>query len=252
MSIHKASSSTWQDEAVPRLCQIVLEANTGIAQQIAENRTDLLDILPSSVLSIPTDDLGLTPAFLAVYYDRPEMIDYLHKRGVDLKKPCDAMNYGTPLFYAVSLGKTRLIYQLDMLTNSIGSSCDTFGQLPMVHAQRLDDHRTIEAINWAATKEKRAGLFFMKHWRRIQCRKMYFKMVKAIPLIQRIVRGMIGRKIIRSKRAAIEAIGRRAARKLRRDMKIAEGIDLDSDDEDTVIEGIDSISEDKLDAGNTT
>ena len=232
--IHKASSSTWLDEAVPRLCEIVLESNKGIAQQIAENRTDLLDILPASVLSLPCDDLGLTPAFLAVYYDRPEMLDYLFKRGVDLKLPCDPMNFGTPMFYAVSLGKTRLISQLDFMGCTIGTACDKLGQLPMVHAQRLDNHSSVDAINWAAGKEKRAVILFMKHWKRIKHRKIYFKMRAAIPLLQRIMRGMLGRRRFKIFWKERETNRRREERRKKREAKLEDGLDLASSDEDTV------------------
>lgn len=233
-SIHKASSSTWQDEAVPRLCQIVLEANTGIAQQIAENRTELLDILPLSALIAPTDDLGLTPAFLAVYYDRPEMLDYLFKRGVDLKAPCDPMGFGAPMFYAVSMGKTRLISQLDFMGCSIGTACDKLGQLPMVHAVRMDNHSSIDTIAWASGKEKRAYILFMKHWKRIKCRKHYFKMRAAIPYIQRVARGMLGRRRFKKFWIELQTKQRRDERRRIRDQKIADGVELDEEDEDTV------------------
>jgi hypothetical protein len=51
-----------------------------------------------------TDDLGLSLPYLAVFYDRPDMLRYLRKRGFNLKKPCDPMGFGTPMFYAVYLG----------------------------------------------------------------------------------------------------------------------------------------------------
>ena len=237
MSIHKGgSSSTWQDEAVPRLCQFVVDANSGIASQIAENRTDLLDILPLSALSAPTDDLGLTPAFLAVYYDRPDMLEYLFKRGVDFKVPCDPMNYGTPMFYAVTLNRARLISQLDHMGCTIHAACDKLGGVPMMHAVRLDNPTTIAAILWAAGKEMRAAILFFKHWLRVKCRKRYMKMRLAIPLLQRVVRGMIGRSYFRKVWAAKQTLERRAARALRRAQKIEDGEELDSDDEDTVID----------------
>lgn len=55
-----------------------------------------------------TDDLGLTLPFLAVYYDRPDMLKYLRKRGFDLSQPCDPMNFGNTMFYAISLGSFKL------------------------------------------------------------------------------------------------------------------------------------------------
>jgi len=235
MSIHKGgSSSTWQEEAVPRLCQIVLDSNTGIAQQIAENRTDLLDILPASALSAPTDDLGLTPVFLAIQYDRPDMLDYLYKRGVDMKAPCDPMNFGTPMFYAVTLGKARLIGLLDFMGCTIHTACDKLGTLPIVHATRMDNQSAMEAITWAAGKERRAADLLLKHWKRMKCRKLYFKMRAAIPFLQRTVRGMIGRRKFRKVWTIKQTQIRRAERATRRAQKLEEGVELDSDDDDTV------------------
>ena len=235
MAFKPGSSSAFGEEAVPRLCSIVVDANTGIAQQIAENRTDLLDILPSSVLSLPTDDLGLTPAFLAIYHDRPEMIDYLQRRGVDFSKPCDSMEFGTPLFYAVTLGRTRLIKQLDLMGCSVRDSCDKLGQVPMVHAERMDDHNSIDAIGWALKKETRAAVLFMKHFLRIKFRKRYLRMRLSIHLLLRVVRGVLARKQVREKKKTRDVASRREARKIRRDLKIADGLDLASSDEDTVI-----------------
>ena len=220
------------------MCEIIVTANSGIAQQIAENRTDLLDILPKSALNAPTDDLGLTPAFLAVYYDRPEIINYLHSRGVDFSKPCDPMEFGTPMFYAINLGRSRLISQLDMLGAGIDKPCDRFGQLPMVHVNRLDDQGALTAIKWSAGKEKRAAVLFFKHFLRSKCHKRYLRMLVAIPLLQRIVRGLLGRTFVRRKVEALIVFQRREARRLQREAKIAAGIELDEGDEDTVAEEV--------------
>ena len=106
--IHRASSSSWGDESVARLCSIIVDSNNGMAQQIMENRHDLLDIYSLDELK-ETDDLGLTLPFLAVYYDRPDMLKYLHQRGFDLSTTCDAMKFGAcvcrvpVLFYPVIL-----------------------------------------------------------------------------------------------------------------------------------------------------
>ena len=64
-----------------------------MAQQVIENRTDLLDILATEDL-MRTDDLGLSLPYVAIYNDRPQMLEYLHKRGVDMSLPCDPADYG--------------------------------------------------------------------------------------------------------------------------------------------------------------
>jgi len=47
------------------------------------------------------DDVGNTPAFLACMFDRPEVLRYLHKKGVDLSRPCDANKFGNSAFFAM-------------------------------------------------------------------------------------------------------------------------------------------------------
>ena len=96
MGVHKASSRTWGDQACARVCKIIMDANDGMAQQVIENRTDLLDILSTEEL-LRVDDLGLSLPYVAIYHDRPLMLEYLHKRGVDLGVPCDPADYGETL-----------------------------------------------------------------------------------------------------------------------------------------------------------
>ena len=120
------SAESWGDQACARLCQVALNSNDGMAQQIQEGRTELLDLLPLRELE-KADDLGIKLPYLAIFYDRPEMLVYLYKRGVDLTKPCDAMDFGTPMFYAVNFNRVRLVETLDSLGVSLNSGCDTLG-----------------------------------------------------------------------------------------------------------------------------
>lgn len=222
--IHKASSESWGREACARLCQIVLEANTGVAQQIQESRTDLLDILTKEQLSEPCDDLGLTLPFLAVYYDRPEMLEYLHKRGVDLTAPCDPMLYGTPMFYAISLEKTRLIEQLDGYGCDLNKPCDAMSELPIAHAQRVDNPFITREVRRCAGKVERARVLLQKHVLRIRDRRRFLAMLKSIPLLQRVARGMLSRRRV--------SIIRAEQKKARRVAKMLANIELESDDDD--------------------
>ena len=56
---------------------------------ITENKTDLLDLATVEELQLPDIDSGLSAVFMAIYYDRPDVVKYLHRRGVDLSKSCD-------------------------------------------------------------------------------------------------------------------------------------------------------------------
>lgn len=234
--IHSASSSSWGDSGSARLMGIVVDANNGLAQQVAENRTDLMDILSTETLSEPVDDLGLTLPFLAVYYDRPDMLEYLHKRGVDLKKFCDPMEFGNPLYYAIHMRKIRMVILLDLLGCSVKEPCDALEVMPMTHAERLDDQYVKDAIVYASGKEVRACILFYKHFLRVKYRKIYLKKRRSIPLLQRCVRGFFGRRVGKHLRAIKRALIRRIMRKRTKAKKIAEGAELNSDDEDSVID----------------
>lgn len=234
--IHGGSSSSWGDSSSARLMGIVVDANNGLAQQVAENRTDLMDILSVETLSEPTDDLGLTLPFLAVYYDRPDMLEYLHKRGVNLKNFCDPMEYGNPLYYAIHMRKIRMIILLDLLGCSVKEPCDALEVLPETHAERLDDQSVKDAIVYASAKEVRASILFYKHFLRVKYRKIYLKKLQSIPLLQRCVRGFFGRRISKHYKAIKRALIRRIMRKRNKAKKIAEGAELNSDDEDSIID----------------
>ena len=131
--VHRASSQSWGEGACARLCSIVIESNNGFTQQVLDNRTDLLDLYTKEEL-MEEDDLGINIIFLAVYYDQPDILCYLHRRGLDLKKPCDPMQFGNPMFYAVNLHKTRIIKILDSLGVSVADQCDFFRYTPTMHA----------------------------------------------------------------------------------------------------------------------
>jgi len=216
----------------------MVEANTGLAQQVAESRTDLMDILPLEALNKPCDDLGLTLPFLAVYYDRPEMLTYLSKRGVDITAFCDPMSFGTPMYYAITLHKSSLIQHLDALGLSVKVPCDNMGTLPLTHAKRIDDQAAIKEILWCDGREERAKTLFLKNFWRARQRRRYIFMRKAIPLLQRVMRGMFARKLSQKKKAIRDTKLRREARATTRREKAAQDIDLESEDEDS-IDGLD-------------
>jgi len=234
--VHPASSRSWGDSAAAQLCRIVLEANSGLAEQVATNKTDLMEILSKEELSEPVDDLGMTLPFLAVFYDQPDMLEYLWKRGVNMKAFCDPMQFGNPLFYAIHLKKTRLILTLDIIGVSVREPCDALEGLPMTHAERLDDPFVKKAIEYAYGKEERARTLFLKHFLRSRERRRYKKKLVAIPLLLRCIRGMLGRKVGRFLRNVRDTLYRRRERAKRVAQKTEEGVDLDSDDEDTIID----------------
>ena len=200
--IHRASSQSWGDSACARLCGIIVDSNTGIAQQVIENRTDLLDIYSKEELLKP-DEFGLTIQFLAVYHDQPDILIYLKKRGVDLSVPCDPMNFANPMFYAIRLGKHRLIRVLDLLGCSVNLPCDDLKNTPTSLAQRLNDEISLHEIQMARSKELRAAILFRKHFLRSKLRKRYLKILLLIIRIQKIFRGFLGRRVGQKRRERV-------------------------------------------------
>lgn len=189
------SSERWGDQATARLCQLIMEANDGMAQQIAENRTDLLDLYTLDQLRQHTDDLGLSLPFLAVHYDRPDSLRYLHNRGIDLSQPCDPMGYGTVYFYAIAFQRRTIIQTLNELLYSYSVPCETTFKLPPIYyAKRNDDVFMLETLQALLDKEQWAFHFFLKNFLRSKFQRQYKRIKKSVLLIQRIVRGFLARR----------------------------------------------------------
>lgn len=195
------SSDRWGDEACARLCEIIMEANDGMTQQIIENRTDLLDLKSKEELEI-VDDFGLTLPYLAVYYDRPDMIKYLVKRGLDMTKPCDGvLNFGTPMFYAVNLGKLEVIEALNTIGCSVNADCDTFLKFkPEYYAARIDNQSVKDKIYFIQGREVRAATLLKRSFLKYRWHKLYNMKRAAIVCIQRYIRGFLDRAYVRSLR----------------------------------------------------
>ena len=228
--IHPASSESWGSQAGARICQLIMEANTGIAQQIIDNRTDLLDLLTIQQLQ-EHDDLGLNAIFLAVYYDRPDILRYLKSRGCNLSAYCDPMNFGTPMFYAVTLGRRNLIGELDILECYAKNPCDSLNQTPIMHADILGDKNLKDYIIKVSKRKQLAIILFTKNIQRIVYRKRYlFKKNHAIPLLLRIMRGMIGRRKVKKKRALLLKQKLKQEKEERR--RLGMYVDDDDDDDD--------------------
>ncbi|KAJ1434181.1 hypothetical protein B484DRAFT_446809 [Ochromonadaceae sp. CCMP2298] len=195
------SSDLWGEESTARLCQIIVAANDGLAQQVAENRTDLLDLATKKDLE-KVDDMGLSLAYLAVHHDRPEMLLYLHKRGLDLSLPCDPMGFGTPMFYAVNLGRLTCVEALDAVGYSVQHVCDAYLKMtPSYYASRLGDTSVASKIALLRDREVTAGHFFRKNILRNTARKRFLRTRRAAVVVQSMARGMLDRimvKLVRS------------------------------------------------------
>lgn len=191
--IHPASSKSWGPSACARLCDIIVESNHGFLHQVLENKADLLDVYSAEELEEP-DDIGVTLPFLAVYYDQPNILEYLrYRRGIDLNKYCDPMNFGTPMFYAINLKRERLISLLDFLGCYVTEPCDKFKQTPLDYARKLQIKSIELIIQRCATRPIRAAQLFRKNYLKLRERKKFSKFCAALLLIQKVFRGILTR-----------------------------------------------------------
>ena len=190
------SAERWGDQAFARICKIVVDHNDGINQSVMEKRTDLLDLMTNDQL-IAGDDLGISVAYSAVYYDQPDIIKYLHNRKIDLSQPCDPMGYGTPLFYAIMMGRLQIMTTLQKLGYSLQKPCEnTFYQTPLHYAKIKGNVDVIEFITKVVTREQRAKDLLQKNMLRRQCQRKYLAIRRKIIKIQTLFRGRQARQLV--------------------------------------------------------
>jgi hypothetical protein len=201
--IHRASSKSWGDQSIARVCQIIVDSNDGMAQQVIENRTDLLDIIKTEDL-LRVDDLGLSLPYICIYHDRPKMLEYLHRRGVDLGATCDPCDYGTPMYYAITLLRHQCVIMLDLLGYSIHTPCTKYEELPVTCAERLDDRMIMQTIEYVKEKEFRAVTLFLKNYWKSRLRRDFVAKRTAIKVVQRIVRQFLAKRKLRRRKQRAE------------------------------------------------
>jgi hypothetical protein len=206
--IHPASSEKWGASATARLMQIIMETNLAMDAQIVENETYFLDSYTTKQLE-DKDDLGLNLVFVAIYHDRPDMLRYLYSRGVNIMAPCDPIEFGSPMFYAVIFQKYRIVDTLEMLGCPVKAPCDILNQTPHDHARRLDDPIMLELLDKIKDRTLRANNILEKNVLRKYWRDKFLLWRKSIIVIQRVCRGVIGRRKAKKRKEQVEAAAKR-------------------------------------------
>ena len=79
-------------------------------------------------------------------------LEYLHNRGIDLSQPCDEMKYGNAMFYAISMKKYEIVDRLDSMGYFVSLPCDSFGQMPLYHAKRVDDELMVRMVHYCLNR----------------------------------------------------------------------------------------------------
>ena len=139
------------------------------------------------------------------------------------------------MYYAVTSGKIDIMKQLDWLGYSVKDDCDSNFDLPITHARRLDDRILIDTIEWISGKEHRAWTLLWKNYLKARCMREYrYMRATGIPLLQRAVRGMFGRRRARKRRATRDERYRKAEKARKRDLGL---VVSDSEEEEEEEEG---------------
>jgi hypothetical protein len=214
---HFASSQKWSgNQACARLCKIALESNKGILQCIIEGHTELLDMLTNEELEEIDPDSGLNAPYLAIYYDRPKIVKYLHERGLDMSKFCDGMDFGTCIFYAVSYLRYEILELLEQLEYDIIGPCDEFGQTPLERAAKMENKELTAHLEFLIGRRTRVHSFMAKNCMRYLHRQRYLRLYRALLVVERVIRGYIGRCRANNKRRELKQVATESKGKSRR------------------------------------
>jgi hypothetical protein len=174
-----------------RICEVLLQSNHQILQQVLDEQTDLLDLLSTKELVEEFDDIGINIVFLCIFYDKPKMLHYLFKRGVNLDEPIDPVGFGTPLFYAVSLSRHRIVEKLWHLGCRIEDKCNKFEDLPTKRAADLDEPSMVQFIESLIAKRNRAEALFKNNILRYRYWTKYRKCIDSSIVLQKYIRRFI-------------------------------------------------------------
>jgi hypothetical protein len=112
------------------------------------------------------------------------------------------MEFGTPMFYAVSLGRIHIVEALDQLGVSVTNVCDSYMKLtPAYYATLSGDPSVAAKIDNLIYKEQKAGDLFVKNFLKHRARRKYLRMKKSAIIIQKHARGLADRIMVRLVRA---------------------------------------------------
>ena len=200
VDVHFASSRAWtrdglwpQSVGCARLCKVAIDSNKGIMQCVIEGHTDMLDMLTNEELEEVDPDSGLNAPFLAIFYDRPKIVKYLHDRGLDLSKCCDGMGFGTCMFYAITYLRYEIVELMERLEYDILGPCTEFGETPLDRAEKVGNKELYEHVKFLAARRIRVRLLMITNAFRFLHRRRYQRLYTALKVVQRIIRGFIGR-----------------------------------------------------------
>mmetsp|Transcript_1415 Transcript_1415/g.2865 ORF Transcript_1415/g.2865 Transcript_1415/m.2865 type:complete len:216 (+) Transcript_1415:240-887(+) len=141
-------------------------------------------------------ELGTSCAYLAVLHDRPAVLRLLHECGVDLAKPCDAVGYGPPAFWAAKYGREHCLLELFSLGVDLNLPCERHGRDAYQMAAVCGNHSAIDRVAELKKLRNKAAACIQAHIRGVLSRKAARELkikAGACVRIQRIMRGNVVR-----------------------------------------------------------
>lgn len=176
-----------------------IEASRLVGRYAAEGDVEMLRWLHKSGevdLSVKTE-MGTTCAYLAVLNDRPDILRLLFELGIDLTKPCDAMDYGSPALWAAKYGREHVLVELFNLGIDLNKTpCEKYGKSAFFMANVFGNHPAMERVEQLQARRNEAATTIAalaRGHRTRQKARDHVKQFGASQSIQRLMRGEVAR-----------------------------------------------------------
>ena len=146
-----------------------------------------------------------------------DVIRLLADLGVDLTKPCDAMAYGAPAFWAAKFGREHILLELFNIGIDFDAPCERYGKNVPFVCGMLGNHSAIDRVNSLKRRREYMATKVQAHYRGFMSRKASREAIvkyKAICSLQKICRGELVRIRQGKGRWAARPVGERVKRRI--------------------------------------
>ena len=103
------------------------------------------------------------------------------------------MEFGTCMFYAISYLRYEIVELMERLEYDIIGPCTEFGETPLDRAEKVGNKELYEHIKFLVARRIRVRLLMITNSFRFLHRKRYLRLTTALKVVQRIIRGFVGR-----------------------------------------------------------
>ena len=164
--------------------------------------------------------IGCTATYLVVLHDRPEILRFLAtEAGVDMKKPCDPMGYGTAAFYAAQLGRAKIMVELLLLGVDLKRPCEKYGKDPYFVAELFGKMSHMEIVDALIALWNRSATQIQRIARGRQGREK-FRIHKLRYMAARRIQAYMRGEVVRIRRGLKDDVKTRVAKRHANAIKI--------------------------------